>query len=554
MTPQEFAQKIKAKYPQYAGVDDAVLVDKIITKYPEYKTQVNFEQPAPVAAPVEQERSFGEKAGNVLDTVFGGGKIGEAIGTQIAKGTFGDTVQKLATGRDISPEEEALIGKGPTAGQIAGDVARVGATFVPVGKIAGAVGKGAQALGAGAGLAKLAGNVAGGATAGAIADVGTSMAEGEKPSLGLGTAVGAGLPVVGAVTRAATNLAGKVTGKLGSEVLGMTTGTSAETLEQAFNAARTGGKELDTLTNSLRGKTTPEQLVNNLRDSVAEVSAQRQQMFRQTLEELGDVRLDTSAARQEFIDNLAKAGIKVGKNGTLDFSANKLRLVPDAMNKVEKAFQEVLNLPQNSSLVDVDTSRQALKALSVAGNDPSANLANKLIDDAVRAVRGVGEQIPEYGTMLNKFAETSDYLDELQRGLSTGDNATIDQTYRRMTTAMKTNNEQRLQLVRELDDITGGSILSDVAGQQLSETLPRGITRQIAGSIMGGAAITGGISASWLPALALASPRVVGEFVRGLGLTAQKTDLVLKAIEGAKSTLLKMGAITGAVVDGSENK
>jgi hypothetical protein len=297
MTSQEFAQKIKAKYPQYSGVDDAVLVDKIITKYPEYKTQVNFEQPVAPPVPVEQERSFGEKASGVLDTVFGGAKIGEAIGTKIAE-------------MRATPEEKQFITPGPTAGQIAGDVARVGATFVPVGKIAGAVGKGAQTLGVGAGLAKLAGNVVGGTTAGAVADVGMSMAEGEKPSLGLGTAVGVGIPIVGAVSRGATNLAGKVTGKLGSEVLGMTTGTSAETLEQAFNAARTGGKELDTLTAALRGKTTPEQLVNNLRTSVAEVSAQRQQMFRQTLEELGDVRLDTSAARDEFIESLSKTGIK----------------------------------------------------------------------------------------------------------------------------------------------------------------------------------------------------------------------------------------------------
>ena len=39
---KEFAAKIKSKYPDYAGIDDSTLVQKIITKYPEYKEQIDF--------------------------------------------------------------------------------------------------------------------------------------------------------------------------------------------------------------------------------------------------------------------------------------------------------------------------------------------------------------------------------------------------------------------------------------------------------------------------------------------------------------------------------
>lgn len=39
-TPQEFAAKIKTKYPAYASVPDDQLVEKITTKYPQYKTQI----------------------------------------------------------------------------------------------------------------------------------------------------------------------------------------------------------------------------------------------------------------------------------------------------------------------------------------------------------------------------------------------------------------------------------------------------------------------------------------------------------------------------------
>lgn len=40
LTESEFAQKIKAKYPEYAKVPDAILVQKVVQKYPAYKDQV----------------------------------------------------------------------------------------------------------------------------------------------------------------------------------------------------------------------------------------------------------------------------------------------------------------------------------------------------------------------------------------------------------------------------------------------------------------------------------------------------------------------------------
>lgn len=39
----EFAAKVKSKYPQYADVDDSLLVSKMVEKYPVYADQVNFD-------------------------------------------------------------------------------------------------------------------------------------------------------------------------------------------------------------------------------------------------------------------------------------------------------------------------------------------------------------------------------------------------------------------------------------------------------------------------------------------------------------------------------
>lgn len=46
LTPDQFAEKIKQKYPEYQSIPNADLTQRIIAKYPQYKDQVNFSQPA----------------------------------------------------------------------------------------------------------------------------------------------------------------------------------------------------------------------------------------------------------------------------------------------------------------------------------------------------------------------------------------------------------------------------------------------------------------------------------------------------------------------------
>ena len=41
MNPNDFAKAIKAKYPEYAGVEDAALTQKVVSKYPQYANQID---------------------------------------------------------------------------------------------------------------------------------------------------------------------------------------------------------------------------------------------------------------------------------------------------------------------------------------------------------------------------------------------------------------------------------------------------------------------------------------------------------------------------------
>lgn len=492
--------------------------------------------------------SFLDKAGGVAKkalSFIGGDQISESIGKGIARGSFGQGLQKSVVGRDLSPEEEALVGKGPGAKEIAGDTLELGSNFFPIGRVASGISKVGKTLGIGSKVGKTTGNIVGGGATGLAADIGNDVSSGREIDLGAETALGFGIPAGTPLAEAFTKASGRFAGRMTSEVQGALTGTSAETIEQAFIASRKGGKDLDEFTKALRQQTTPEALVDTVRSNIEQIATQRQRLFTETLNELGDTSLATAGAKKRFADDLQSAGISISDNGTLDFANSKLRTVPNAQSKLEQAWQEVQKMPDTVTLAELDTTRQAIKGIkSISGDEPSANLANMLIDDAVRATREAGEQVKGYGQMLDNFGETSEFLNELNKGLASGDKSTIDQAYRRMATSLKTNNEQRKVLIEELDQLTDGAILSTISGQQLSETLPRGIFRQIAAGMAGGAVITGGLSPQLLPALVFASPRVTGEFVRSLGLSAAKTEIMIESIGDARTALIKAGVMS----------
>ena len=541
-----------------AGSDQTQILDGLVKRG--YQLEgVDMEQATARVTPQEPASSSSndllDKAADGFNSVFGGGKLGEAIGTTYAKhiSDGGRQLKEQLKQGNISQEQYDQSFELPTGKQIIGDTLRVGANFVPIGKGASIASKGLGALGISKG-SKTAGNIISGAATGAAIDTTTNVANDEDVALGAGTVFGAGIPLSSPIVSALGRAMKRTTAVAGTEISGALTGTSAETLEQAFIASRAGDGQLDQFTNALRGQVTPEALVDTLRNSISQISTSRQALFRSTLEELGDTSVRTDTAKSEFVDRLSEARIGVNPDRSLNFSKSKLKLVPNAQEKLQNAWGELLSLPDNVSLLDLDTTRQAIKGLTLAGDDASANLGNKLIEDAVRSVRSAGEEVVGYRQMLDQFSETSSFLDELSRGLASGERATIDQTYRRMATSLKTNNEQRMALVRELDDATDGAILSGIAGQQLSEAMPRGIFRQISAGIAGGAAVTGGVSASLLPALVLASPRVSGEFVRALGIGASKTQIVVDALDEARSVLLKSGIIGGTVLDPSEEE
>lgn len=187
ITPEAFKQRIIQKYPngvasdgrRYADIDATELTQKIVTKYPNAVTNDGIPyksflggQTSAASGPTGVER-----AGRILGGIFGGDKIGEAIGAnavrnQARSGRLPGVVEadysKLspqaiarlqAKGVPISAaaqrDETADTVKGPGARAVIGDVIGVASNFVGapgVGKVAslGAKGLARQAVKQGA--------------------------------------------------------------------------------------------------------------------------------------------------------------------------------------------------------------------------------------------------------------------------------------------------------------------------------------------------------------------------------------------------------------------
>jgi len=130
MKIEEFAQKIKTKYPEYQTVPDAELGQKMLAKYPQYISQID-------AAEVPKKDIF-QTIGNVVNKVFPGQQVGQAIGTAIgagiakAKGTYDQydlsAPTPLQVGGDVALGALNVAGaKLPIASSVLGKTAQFGA-------------------------------------------------------------------------------------------------------------------------------------------------------------------------------------------------------------------------------------------------------------------------------------------------------------------------------------------------------------------------------------------------------------------------------------------
>lgn len=522
MTPQEFSKKIKEKYPEYQNVDDTVLAQKMVAKYPEYQSKVSF-QATSTAPTLPPQKSFLQKAAGVTDAIFGGGKVGELIGNQAAKGNLGTFVQKALVGRDLSPAEEKLVGAGPKAKQVLGSAAQAALTFAPVGKIA----TGLKALAPVAKLGatgKVASNVVAGGTAGYGYDVASGFANKETNpfEIGAGTVIGGGLPLAGPVA--------KLLGRGAGEVVGASTGTGFGSIKQALKATSQGGEQATAFREAMRGNTSPETIVDDAKSALGEVIKNRSNAYKAQLQTLvpNTKSFDVTPVISKFNKHLEDFGVTF-KNGVPDFTRSPgLGRYEKDLTKMSAVIADWGSQQGDNTVVGIDKLKQVIDDFRI--NSADSRKFDSFVTSLRNEAKGLIKNEPGYDKLVKDYETSTGLIKDIQKGLSLGDKVQTDTAFRKLTSVLRTNNEFRKQLVDELDSATGGTLSSKIAGQQMSEVLPRGLVKTL-GTVGAGAGVLTGVGiVPMLKVALLTSPRLVGEVLSAAGYSASKIDKIIKTI------------------------
>ncbi len=547
---------------QYDVANHVNNVMRYATEYAKRNAQEPVQEPI-----VEQpKKSFIEKTGDVLGSIFGGNKIGEAIGSQIAKSNV-----QLGSGVDydkLSPEIIAkLKEKGipttaeaqrkeiqqgissPTTGQIVGDVGRIALNFAPVGTVAKGIGAGAKPV-----LGKLASpvaNIATGAFVGGAGQALGNIAEGQDVNVGTGALLGAGISSIPYVGRGLS--------RLGSEALGASTGTGVGVINQYTKAISQGGEIAQEAKNALRGNLNPQDIVDEAKTAFGQVLKNRSDDYTTSLSSLKTKTniIDHTPIIDKFNKQLEDFGVFFNVDGTPNFSrAPGLGRYEKDLTALSKTLAEWGTRAGDNTIAGIDKLKQVIDDFRIGSAD------SRKFDTFVTSLRGEAKNVIKkdlikskdiktlatYEKMLKDFETSTKEIKEIQKSLSLGDKASVDTAFRKLSTVLRTNNEIRKQAVDALNDITGGRLIPKIAGQQLSELLPRGLSRVVTTGGTGIGLATGAGILSMLKVALFTSPRFIGELLNILGFVGQKAELI-------KQALIKGGISPGdALLEKIKNK
>jgi hypothetical protein len=340
-------------------------------------------------------------------------------------------------------------------------------------------------------------------------------------------------------------VAARTTGRVVGESLGVTTGAGYGSIREAF---RNPSPEF---TQALRGKVPTESIVADAREALQGIRDQRSadylNNYKKVWEQTGKTEQNLNSVKEQLFKQLDNFNVKVIKNaeeGKLNFDFSR-STISDGMeaNRVREVVEAVYGWGDqagDSTVVGLDLLKRKLDDFY-----SSSRQANAFIAPIKQQVRTILERVPEYKKMTREYAEISNIIDDIQGGLSLTNKASTETTLKKLTSVLRDNNEFRKAMVEQLQKYSDSDLKGQIAGASLGQVAPRGLMRTVVGGgVMGTASLI--LSPAFLASLPLASPRIVGEFLRVLGLTNKQVQQVLDALKktglGKISTPIRQGA------------
>jgi hypothetical protein len=319
-----------------------------------------------------------------------------------------------------------------------------------------------------------------------------------------------GMPIVGKTVPKVSIPKSGIT----SNVLGLTTGTGAEAISQAYKAGKEGGGRSTVFKENLRGEVPIEMVLKDAKDSLAQMKANKSSEYvnNKTGWAADNTKLDFAPIEQSFKtleDSLKQNGKwKIGKD-----EITKVNEVKSVINDWKKS-------PSLHTTVGLDALKQRIDA--IYPDSPKQSQAQRIISGTSKSVKdSIIKQAPDYESAMKDYEQMSSTIKEIENALSLGNKASKDTALRKLQSLtrnnVQTNYGGRLNLAQQLEDVGGANILPAVSGQSLSAKMPRGLSGQIGSLGSGLAAIS---NPQYLAALPFMSPRLMGELSYAAGKTS----------------------------------
>jgi hypothetical protein len=312
-----------------------------------------------------------------------------------------------------------------------------------------------------------------------------------------------------------------------AESIGLTTGAGGESIKQAF---KTGYENIPDVVTPfkahLRGEAPITDVLETAQNALGQIKATKNAQYVDNMSKLKTDR--TVLDMTPILDDLSN----IQKTGTFKGKVIK----PSAVKTQQELSDVVVNWAkedpaQYHTPEGLDALKQRIGDIvdSQEYGSPSRTIAEKMYNSVKSQIV---KQAPVYENTMKQYSEASQLIKEIERSLSLGKNSTADTAVRKLQSITRnnanTNYGQRLSLVQELEKQGAASLIPNLAAQSLSSFTPRGIQRAAATGVGGYGALT--FNPLTIPALALSSPRLMGETALGLGTLAGKTARGVKSI------------------------
>lgn len=299
-------------------------------------------------------------------------------------------------------------------------------------------------------------------------------------------------------------------------VLGLTTGTSPDTIRTALRSAGTPD-----FLKGLRWKIDETDVLETVKKGIGNLRDNRSKLYGAWYQKLldSDAQVDVNGIAQGFYSKLTEKGwfnviaTTQGDDIILDFTKSTISRESPQRKVIEDIFADL-----KQWMKDWDYSPASMDILKKRIDDyykvsDEFGQSNILVKDLSKSIaKKIQDVVPEYAEMNAKYSELTTLLRDIEWAVGIGGNKQTSTAIIKLKGALRRNQEFRQVMLNELNTYADGDFLAQLAWIQLNEVMPRGLMWAIAGW----ATL---INPSFLVGLAAASPRVIWELANIIGVS-----------------------------------